>query len=89
MCEPRLLFASPTFTSHTLETHFVIIDGTLTLREDYLLRWSLFYGTERNGTEQFRHIIPRNGTIDACTLRSNQTIQTEIDVYFLFGSYHW
>ena len=24
-------------------------------------RRSLFYGTERNGTEQFRHIILRNG----------------------------
>ena len=23
---------------------------------------SLFYGTDRNGTEQFRHIILRNGT---------------------------
>jgi len=25
-------------------------------------RWSLFYGTERNGTDRFRHIISRNGT---------------------------
>ena len=25
-------------------------------------RASLFYGTDRNGTEQFRHIILRNGT---------------------------
>ena len=25
-------------------------------------RRSLFYGTDRNGTEQFRHIIVRNGT---------------------------
>ena len=33
--------------------------------------WSLFYGTE-----WFRH-IPRNGTIDACTQRNNQTIQTD------------
>ena len=45
--------------------------------------WSLFYGTERNGTERFRHIIPRNGTIDACTLRSNQTIQTELKSMYI------
>ena len=41
--------------------------------------WSLFYGTERNGTEQFRHIIPRNGTIDACMLRSNRWPHTDLD----------
>jgi len=51
------------------------------------------YFSERNGTEWFRHIIPRNRTIAACTPRSNQTIQTELKsmytLYFLFGSYHW
>jgi len=36
-------------------------------------------GTERNG--RFRHIILRNGTIDACTPRSNQTIQSETAMY--------
>ena len=44
-----------------------------------ILGWSLFYGTDRNGTEQFRHIIPRNGTIDACTLRSNHWPHTDLD----------
>ena len=48
------------------------------------------YFKERNGTEGFRHIIPRNGTIDAHAVQqSNDSKGTEIDVYFLFGSYHW
>ena len=31
-------------------------------RRQSSIRRSLFYGTERNGTEQFRHIILRNET---------------------------
>ena len=33
--------------------------------------------------EQFCHIILRSGTIDACTLRSIQTIQTELKSMYI------